>query len=137
MSLRHARALCVVMTRQCKPTPKSPETDAGCLLKVNVIEAVIPKVFGDIASKLADAEKTSSENFGALRTVVSEEVRPQLKDLGERMQRAEEKHQDSLGVIKGISPALAGIETRLAAGAISLQSHTRAEVSWRAASCLL
>lgn len=94
-----------------------------------MIEAVIPKVFGDIASKLADAEKKNTENFGALRTVVSEEMRPQLKDLGQRMQRAEEKHQDSLGVIAGISPALAGIEMRLAASAVSLQSETRAEVT--------
>ena len=103
--------------------------------KVNVIEAVIPKVFGDIASKLADAEKKTSENFGALRTVVSEEVRPQLKDLGERMQRAEEKHQDSLRVIAGISPALAGIETRLAANAVSLQSDTKSEVSRQTRPC--
>jgi hypothetical protein len=94
-----------------------------------MIEAVIPKVFGDIASKLADAEKKNTENFAALRTVVSEEMRPQLKDLGHRMQRAEEKHQDSLAVIAGISPALAGIEMRLAANAVSLQSETRTEVA--------
>jgi hypothetical protein len=94
-----------------------------------MIEAVIPKVFGDIASKLADAEKKNTENFAALRTVVSEEMRPQLKDLGQRMQRAEEKHQDSLAVIAGISPALAGIEMRLAANAVSLQSETRTEVA--------
>ena len=105
------------------------------MAKVNIIEAVIPKVFGDIATRLAEAEKKNEDSFDTLRSAIIEDMRPILKDLDERVKKTEEiqlenrSHmQDNLGVIAGISPALAGIEARLNASAVSLQSETKAEV---------
>ena len=99
------------------------------MAKVNAIEAVIPNVFGDLATRLAEVEKKNEDSLGTLRSAVIEDIRPLLKNLDERVKQGEAQMQDNIGVMAGISPALAGIEARLNASAISLQSETKAEVS--------
>ena len=105
--------------------------------KVNGLEAILPKIYSDLSTALSKSENISTENFKALRSAIIEDMRPVLNDLDARVKRTEELQlknqshmQDNLGVIAGISPALAGIEARLAASAITLQTETRASVSY-------
>jgi len=59
-------------------------------------------------------------------SAVIEDIRPVLKELDARVERSELHHRNSFA---SISPALAGLESRLAASALSLHGVSNAEVS--------
>jgi hypothetical protein len=96
--------------------------------------SMIDKI-SNLSNALQVTDDKSSDNFKVLRTAVIDDMRPVLSDLDDRVKRTEElqlanksKMEEHASVLAGISPALSGIETRLAANAVKMQRDTRAGV---------
>jgi hypothetical protein len=105
------------------------------LSKVSTIENAIPQIFKDVLERLVQVEQNSNKKIESLRSEIFQDISPVLRDLDDRVKKGEELQQsshmqmrDSLSVLAGISPALAGIEARLNANAVDMQRMAKTEV---------